>query len=299
MAPNGYETDTLNSSAHTFHLNYLSVISVTGADSASFLQGQISCNIKNLTPNQASIAAYCTAKGRVISIMIVVPHVDGFWLILPSSLVELVQKRLQMFVLRSAVQLRRLEMSVIGITSHSPNVPELSLPLTNFACISKDSLCLVKIPSVHEARYLFLTPDLPKLDLGSTELWRLEDISAGLPWFEVDQTESYTPHMLNLDTLGGISLDKGCYTGQEIVARTHYLGKNKRQLYAGQINADIIITPGQSVVDPKSLQTLGHVLYAQSFQQITRLLMVLNLETDHSGEYAIDDTGLQAIELLQ
>lgn len=289
----------MNSSAHTLHLNYLSVISVTGADSASFLQGQISCNIRNLTPNQASIAAYCTAKGRVISIMIVVPQIDGFWLILPSSLAELVQKRLQMFVLRSAVKLCQLETKVLGLKSDSPSIADFDIPLTQFACISQDSHCLVKIPSAHEARYIFLTPDLPNHDFGSTELWRLEDISAGLPWFEADQTESYTPHMLNLDALGGISLDKGCYTGQEIIARTHYLGKNKRQLYAGQINADINIKPGQAVVDPKSLQTLGHVLFAQSFQQITRVLMVLNLETDHSGEYAIDDTGLHAIELLQ
>lgn len=292
----------MNSAADIYNLDFLSVIAVTGNDSAGFLQGQLSCNIKTLSPEQASIAAYCTAKGRVISILIVVPYADGFWLILPTSLIEQVQKRLQMYVLRSAVKLVRLASSVLGLSSQSASLLDLALPLTDFACSIQDSRCLLKIPSVNQSRYLFLTSEFPATDTqpkGENAWWRFEDIRAGLPWFEADQSENYTPHMLSLDTLGGISLDKGCYTGQEIIARTHYLGKNKRQLYAGQIDADIYIPSGQSVVDPQSLQTVGHVLFAQSYQQITRILMVLNLENDHSGTFAIHDSDLTTIELLQ
>ena len=292
----------MNSAADIFDLDYLSVISVTGNDSASFLQGQLTCNIKALSIGQASIAAYCTAKGRVISILIVVPQADGFWLILPTSLAEQVQKRLQMYVLRSAVKLTRLTSRVTGLTSQSLSLPDLALPLSDFAYVIQDSRCLLKIPSVEQSRYLFLTSENAETETQPPKAnawWRFEDIRAGLPWFEADQAENYTPHMLSLDTLGGISLDKGCYTGQEIIARTHYLGKNKRQLYAGLIHSNVAITPGQAVVDPHSLQTLGHVLLAQPYQQITGILMVLNLETDHSGAYAIRDPDLLTIELMQ
>ena len=297
-----YETSTLNSSAFTFDLAYLSLISVSGADSTTFLQGQLSCNIKALTETQASLAAYCTAKGRVISVMVVIPQPDGYCLLLPSSLAEIVQKRLQMFVLRSAVKLSLLTTRVIGLKTTETPYPDLELPLNDFAVTSKDSRCLLKIPSVNSDRYIFLDhakPEVEITDLISADEWRLDDIAAGLPWFELDQTESYTPHMLNLDKLGGISLDKGCYTGQEIIARTHYLGKNKRHLYPGKINSDVEINSGQAVIDPDTSTILGHVLFAQSYNQTTCLLMVLNLENEHSGGYATEHPSLSAIELLQ
>lgn len=302
MTINRYENSTLNSSAITFDLSYLSVILVTGADSAAFLQGQLSCNIKTLSESQASIAAYCTAKGRVISIMIVIPQTDGFCLLLPSSLAEIVQKRLQMFVLRSAVKLIRSNVRILGIQTAEDAFNDVSLPQTDFVVTHKDSRVLLKIPSVNFPRWIYFNFEESGFDLKdarSAASWRMEDIAAELPWFEADQTENYTPHMLNLDKLGGISLDKGCYTGQEIIARTHYLGKNKRQLYAGQLNSELNINSGMAVLDPQTTQTLGHVLFAQPYKQATRLLMVLNLESDHAGAYAIDDANLSLIELLQ
>ncbi len=235
--------------------------------------------------------------------MIVVAHADGYWLILPTSLAGIVQKRLQMYVLRSAVKISLSDINILGIKTEEPFCSAMPLPNKAFEFTIKDSCCWLKIPSAHDARYLYfaidtLPPELAELASAKADLWRLDDIDAGLPWFEADQSEVYTPHMLNLDKLGGISLDKGCYTGQEIIARTHYLGKNKRHLYAGQINSVIDIQAGLGVLDPISAQTLGHILFAQPYDQITRLLMVLNLETDHLGGYAIDNSTQSAVELL-
>ena len=233
--------------------------------------------------------------------MIVVPQTGGFWLILPSSLTQTVYNRLNMYVLRSVVKLNTLDIKVMGLMSNKAPLPDLDLPINDFAITNHDSCCLLKIPSAREARYLLLNRDATNTTLKaelSADSWRFEDITAGLPWFDAEQSECYTPHMLNLDQLGGISLDKGCYTGQEIIARTHYLGKNKRHLYAGQIDGHITIHAGQDVVDPETLQILGQVLFTQSDSHLTRLLMVLKLETEDFGAFAIQTPDLRVIEIL-
>jgi folate-binding protein YgfZ len=281
-----------------FNLDYLAVIEVSGADSAKFLQGQLTCNVNDLSDSQASIAAFCTAKGRVISSLIIIKTANGFCLLLPASLLDKVLKKLQMYVLRSAVKLvdQRQQWAVYGLqtqASANPEEPVFSVNQADFITI--------KLPSVL-SRYLMIRPiQSPSSvnQVSNDDAWRYQDIVDGLPWFEFEQSEQYTPQMLNIDQLGGISFTKGCYTGQEIVARTHYLGKAKRSLFAGQSN-QLLALPceGFVVLDSQTQQTVGHVLTAQHYLQQTYLLIVLQVADVDSPSLVLDDQQRSVITLI-
>jgi folate-binding protein YgfZ len=286
-----------SSNSRIFNLNYLAVIEVSGADSAKFLQGQLTCNVNDLSDSQASIAAFCTAKGRVISSLIIIKTADGFCLLLPASLLEKVLKKLQMYVLRSAVKLvdKGDEWAVYGLQiqeSANPEEPPFSVNQADFITI--------KLPSAL-SRYLMIKPIQSPVTINqvSDDAWRYQDIIDALPWFEFDQSEQYTPQMLNIDQLGGISFTKGCYTGQEIVARTHYLGKAKRSLFAAQ-SKQLLDLPcdGCAVFDSQTQQTVGHVLTAQHYLQQTYLLIVLQVADADCQSLLLDDEQRSLITLI-
>lgn len=280
-----------------FNLNYLAVIEVSGADSSKFLQGQLTCNVNDLSASQASIAAFCTAKGRVISTLIVVKTADSFCLLLPASLLEKVLKKLQMYVLRSAVKLidKRQEWAVCGLQAQQSANPEQSA-----FSVKQSDFITIKLPSAF-SRYLMIKPiqSLVSVNQIADDAWRYQDILDGLPWFELEQSEQYTPQMLNIDQLGGISFTKGCYTGQEIVARTHYLGKAKRSLFAAQ-SKQLLDLPcdGCAVLDSQTQQAVGHVLIAQHYQQQTYLLIVLQVADVQSPCLVLDGQQNSLLTLI-
>ncbi len=280
-----------------FNLDYLAIIEVSGVDSAKFLQGQLTCNVNDLSDSQASIAAFCTAKGRVISSLIIIKTAAGFCLLLPASLLDKVLKKLQMYVLRSAVKLidQRQQWAVYGLqtqASANPEEPRFSVNQSDFITI--------KLPSAL-SRYLLIKPiQSPVIvNQASNDVWRYQDIVDGLPWFDFEQSEQYTPQMLNIDQLGGISFTKGCYTGQEIVARTHYLGKPKRSLFAAQSNQLLALpSDGCAVLDSQTQQTVGHVLTAQHYRQQTYLLIVLQVADVDSSSLVLNDQQRSLITLI-
>jgi folate-binding protein YgfZ len=157
-------------------------IDVTGTDALTFLQGQLTADMRHIEANSPALAAWCNPKGRVICLFRVRRLDNGFALSVPADLAEAVVRRLTMFRFRAKV---------------------------DFSIRDADTG----------------EPDLPS----GAEDWRLGNLRAGIPEICADQSEKFTPHMLNLDLLGAISLDKGCYTGQEVVARTHYRGATRRR----------------------------------------------------------------------
>jgi len=263
----------------------LAAIEVTGADAGGFLQGQLTCDIHELSETRAGMAALCNAKGRVISTLLVVKTPQGFVLVLPADLRDTVFNVLRKYVLRAKVQLaQHNRLTVSGISGDATLAGGLELPQTDFAV----AVCpepLIKLPAA--PRFLWLlaedtaTEKIAELERqgvvsGSLAEWRYRDIESGLPWFDLEQSEQHIPQMLNLDRLGGISFSKGCYTGQEIVARTHYLGKVKRALFVAAYSGSIPPQPGATVRDTER-QVTGTVLTAATWEGSTRLLLVLQI----------------------
>jgi tRNA-modifying protein YgfZ len=290
-----------HSTAKICKLTSLSVIRVTGADSAKFLQGQLTCDVNNIIELQGSIAAFCNAKGRVITNLLILKSQDSFFLILPSSLLDKVIKKLQIYILRAKVQLSSLDddLNLFGL-----DLSDTALNLQQ--TLSDSALKIISHSPLpwSSTRYFLIGTDnitpLPTTLISNSEHeWRFQDISAGIPWFEAEQSELFTPHMLSLDRLGGISFSKGCYTGQEIVARTHYLGQAKRNLFIAEAaNTEETPLAGINILAADSGEIVGSLLLAETFSQISRMLLVLQSELAQHNNLVLDDGKRTDIKIV-
>jgi tRNA-modifying protein YgfZ len=198
-------------------LNRYGVLAVTGADARAFLHAQLTNDIENLPPDRAALAGWCTAKGRLLATMLVIPGPEGFLLQLARDIAPAVAKRLSMFVLRSKVKIsdESANRMQLGVWGDAPGVAWEG--------------AVVKA-RVGEGRYLMIGRGLSG-PCGKTEdEWALAEIRAGTPFISAATQDQFVPQMVNLETLGGINFQKGCYPGQEIVARAQYRGEVKRRM---------------------------------------------------------------------
>ncbi len=245
-------------------LTGLGYLRVEGADVETFLQGQLSSDLRKLSADQAQISSYNSAKGRVLALPHLVRLHDGAILLeLPQSLLENTLVRLRMFVLRAKVRLQPTDLHALGIWGDDAaqwlRAVGLLPPATPLACTHNPSagLSVLRRLGSDVARYSVigsagalqaLRPQLPA-DAWCNDFsrWRLMDIEAAVPTVLPETRELFIPQMLNLDLLGGIGFDKGCYTGQEIVARLHFLGQVKRRMFVTTVAATCP-GPGAAIV---------------------------------------------------
>lgn len=205
----------------------LHAIAVSGADAASFLQGQLSADLRELSPSRVIIAGCHSVQGRVQAVLTIVQRPEAILLITSAALGDRVISRLRPFVLRAKVSLQPgggsycLAADMRGEGAARDLHPGEHLLL--------DDVSIVR-PAVGSRRELYVIPD-SRSELPDGEVdWRLADIRAGLPNIFPPTWESFVSQTLNLDLLGAISFDKGCYTGQEVIARAHYRGAVKRRM---------------------------------------------------------------------
>ncbi|OQW72079.1 MAG: hypothetical protein BVN35_14605 [Proteobacteria bacterium ST_bin11] len=305
--PENAFTDPNSLARRVFSSTGLSIIEVTGQDAAKLLQGQLTCNINDLSASQASIAAFCNAKGRVISTLLVVKALESFYLILPADLLDVVLKKLRMYVLRADAKLHDQtdHMQVMGIS----NLAEAFNPPANNFAVGQAPLTTIKLPGAPRHLVLGRLDQIDEFsellrsqydfEPGCLEEWRYQDISSGLPWLDISQSEQHIPQMLGIDQLGGISFSKGCYTGQEIVARSHYLGKVKRALFIAecpQIPEGVIT--GCKVFDSVSQQNMGCLLTKAAWNGINRSLLVLQIVDGLPKNLILDDEYRTPITII-
>lgn len=283
---------------------YLGVLTISGTDAATFLQGQITCNINDITDIKSSLGAMCNPKGRAITTFLLVKNADVFLMILPIELLAAVKKRLQMYILRAAVTLTDSsdEVCLIGLY-HGEQANEVSAQ--RFATSRPDNIVVdfqgrsLIIADVDSAQAFWAE----QLKLGfqpeDSAQWRYLDIISGIPWLDAATSEQFIPQMLNLDKLGGISFNKGCYTGQEIVARTHYLGKAKREMFLAECNTLEPPEPNTAIIDhgAGAEQSIGKVLCAQNRQAICKMLVVLHVSDTNSYNLSLDNHNRDKIIL--
>lgn len=291
-----------------YALAHFAVLTVSGKDAAQFLQGQITCNINDITESKASFGAFCNAKGRAITTFLLVKLKEAFALIFPVELLEIVRKKLQMYILRADVALTDSSDHYCLIGLSVPDECEhLDLPNHDLETIHSDGY-LVKLPTALP-RYLMISDSQTavnqwarltgqaRFQAQSSNHWRYLDILAGIPWLNTETSEEFIPQMLNLDKLGGISFNKGCYTGQEIIARTHYLGKSKRELYLAESDAIPTPAPNTGIID-RDGQPVGKVLQAQADFIGCKMLVVLPTAQSASESLTLDNQAKNAIRIL-
>lgn len=212
-------------------LPFFGVVRVSGEDRQTFLHGQLSNDINNLQTGQACYATYNTPKGRVIANMIVVNRGGDLLLIMAQDLLEATVKRLRMFVLRAKAVFEILEDYAVGAELEASDEP-LAAQEPNLAFAAQqdsDGICSIALP---HGGILRIAPKntLPPYDAAAENAWRLHEIRSGYPWICAATKETAVAQMLNQHIIGGVHFKKGCYPGQEIIARAQYRGQVKRGL---------------------------------------------------------------------
>lgn len=282
-------------------LEYLGVIAVHGTDAASFLQSQLSNDIRSLDEHASQLSAFCTPKGRMLGLMRIFRCNDIYYLRLPADTLEAVLQRLRLFVMRAQVTLEDVSENFLRIGVSGTDAPEQvhaatgACPETVNAVAQRGDFTVMRVPgpqprfeifaaSLQAARQCWDTLNVRAAPAGEP-VWRLLEILAGLPAVFAATRERFVPQMANLQLVDGVSFKKGCYPGQEIVARMQYLGTLKRRMYAGRIALDGQVLPGAELFSGHDdSQPVGQIVDAQPHpdggQQALAVLQIRSAEAD-------------------
>ncbi len=232
-------------------LSHLGILQFSGEEAEAFLQGQLSCDVRSVGLRSSTYGAYCSPKGRMLGNFLLWREDAGFLMALSRDILPAVQKRISMFVLRSKVK--------ISDTSDAATLTGAAGPRADDACrgifsdipmkanevtrqsdagtairLSDGRLVLAFAASNAPALSRRLAGSLKAVD---ARVWRWLDIRNGVPLVTTATQDRLVPQMANFELLGGVSFDKGCYTGQEVVARSQHLGKMKRRMFLANIAA--------------------------------------------------------------
>ena len=234
--------------------SHFAVIQVTGSEAQTFLQGQFTNDIRQAIPTKAQLSAWCSPKGRILASFYICQRHNNYYLFVPQDMIDTVFKRLQMYILRSDVQLKNVsdELICMGIAGEGStglleqaglSVPE-SIP---FGSTLREGVTVINLPAGGNPRYWVIHEDIEFMQNLWTQCaqsaqavgrdaWELLDILAAVPTVGADLSEEFVPQMINWQALGGLNFKKGCYTGQEVVARMQYLGSLKRRMYLAKVD---------------------------------------------------------------
>jgi len=241
----------------------LGLILVSGAGAREFLQNQLSNDIDFIDESHSQLSSYSTPKGRMLGIFRIIQISNGYLLITARSMVLPLLEKLYKYIVQAQVTLADASDYFARIalqTDHADVIQYPLLPAETGAVLQNDSIISLQLePLGSQQRYLLmcLSADeaielwqgfAAQLQVAGFSSWRLTDIKVGLPVIYPQTMEQFVLQMANLGVLGGVSFKKGCYPGQEIVARMQYLGKLKRRMFLARIDTDILPLPGDELV---------------------------------------------------
>lgn len=266
-------------------LSHYGLISATGADAESFLQNQFCNDVHNISALQSQLNAYCNPKGRILAFFRLFQLNEHYYLRLPQEILEPTINRLRMFVMMSKVSLEDASDKLMRIGFSGPEAEQrlnelvgqtpTRVPTTVNASSQTSGLTIIRIPGPQPRFEIYgdetavkrvweqLSTDAKPVGSGC---WELLDIHAAIPEIFPDTQEAFVPQMVNLQAINALSFKKGCYPGQEIVARMHYLGKLKRCMYVAHTEDDTAPAPGDALFaeGSESGQGVGKVVRAQA-----------------------------------
>lgn len=247
--------------AGLLRLDDFAALRISGEDRVDFLQGQLSQDMGKITPTQAAPAAWCNRQGRVLCLMVAAVWRDAIFLILPTGMAEACADGLRRYILRAKVRIERWDQAP-GSESWTPSSPGV-FGCSRFeepgeeawTCKGLEAYCAIRLPGTGDRALLLGEPPTHLEDASgfclTREEWRLADIEAELPWIGQETTGKFLAHSLNLDLSGAVSFTKGCYVGQEIIARMEHRGRPKRRMRRLRLAPAVDARSGQKVEDPQ------------------------------------------------
>jgi folate-binding protein YgfZ len=261
-------------------LSHYGLISVSGDDAETFLQGQFTNDLTKVDPSHSQLNSYCNPKGRMLTNFRIFKRDETLYLSLPHELLNDTLNRLSMYVMRSKVSLQNHSDELVRIGVSGDRVEELLSAHIDFIPEDIDTVTqhngytIIKISgidprfeiygSITDIKKLWQALDQNTSPVGA-DVWELLNIRAGIPVIVAKMSEAFIPQMANMELINGVSFKKGCYTGQEIVARMHYLGKLKKRMYHIKIETNEQPVPGDSLFakESKGGSNTGTIVNAQ------------------------------------
>ncbi|SKA45631.1 tRNA-modifying protein YgfZ [Enterovibrio nigricans] len=283
-------------------LDNLALITAVGADTISYLQGQLTCDLISLDKTQSTLAAHCDGKGKVWSAIRLFRHNDGFAYVQPKTVAEKQLTEIKKYAVFSKVTFDLSEQVLIGVAGEKADIAVQSrftgdgnvrATQTGTAVKIEDNRWLLAIDATEADTLIHEIGD--RGVLSDSSLWDLLELRAAIPAIELVNTNEFIPQALNLQALDGISFKKGCYTGQETVARAKYRGINKRAAYL--LEGDASDAPKAGDVFDRSVgenwRTGGTVLSGYRFDDGKALAMVvLPNNLDEDSMFRLPDTDI-------
>lgn len=278
-------------------LSHFELIEFSGHDSQVFLQGQLSNDVKKLVPGVSQHSSYCTPKGRMLASFLMWSAPAGYLMLIPAELRESIQRRLNMFIMRSKVKAReRDDLVTIGVAgSNAASLLQKSvgdIPAATLGVIQHDETTLIRLSetrfmivnTAEKMETLWASLSCEATPVGAS-CWGWFNVRDGIPVITTATQEQFVPQMVNFEIIDGVSFKKGCYPGQEIVARMQYLGKLKRRMYLANIASNSPVAPGDQLFsnameDQSSGMVVNAALSPDGGYDVLAVIQISSVETD-------------------
>ena len=287
-------------------LSQLGLIAVSGPEAASFLQGQLTNDVPALDQNASELGSHCSPKGRMLASFRVFKTDETIYLQLPRSKVDAMVKRMRMYLLRTKATVEDASdrLCAVGIAGEcAPSALSAmydAVPQEDNELTRSGDTTVIRVPGPTPRIEVLGPPSAmetlwdglaDEAALVNADFWALLNIRAGIPSVFPETSDAFVPQMANLQLLGGVSFKKGCYTGQEVVARMQYLGKLKRRMYRARVSAENPPLPGDTLHCPSSSseQATGRIVDARLNKDGNyEVLAVVEIEAAENGEVRLD-----------
>ncbi len=312
-----FENGNQLSDCSIFDLSHLRLTRISGEDAETFLQGQFTNDIRKVSAEHHQMSGYCTPKGRMLANFRIFSHAGALILLTPADTQPALIKRLSMFVLRSNVTIKDVsdQFATIGLAGEccSGLLGGMfnNMPANPGTALEENGISLLCLPGPSPRYTLIGQPTditpvwktcAEQAVATSRELWSLLDIRACVPSIYADTVEAFVPQMVNMQMVDGVSFDKGCYVGQEVVARMKYLGKLKRRMYLAQVDTDKRPLPGDelfSTMEGESGQGAGRVVMsASSGEGGYEILAVVESTSHENNDLHLEHTSGPRLNFL-
>jgi folate-binding protein YgfZ len=295
-------------------LSQFGLIRFSGAEARTFLHNQLTCDVAALEPSSSTYGSYCTPKGRILATFLLWRAGEGFFMQLPSSLREPIQKQLSKFILRAKVKATDAtpDWSLLGVSGKDAAAQVQravgKLPKADHEVAQASDAMVIKLPgdryevvAARDKAQAIRDALAPGAEKSHSDYWDWLDVRAGVPVILPATQEAFVPQMVNLDLIGGVSLTKGCYPGQEIVARMHYRGTLKQRMYLAHVGGADAPQPGDKLYSPNfGEQACGTVVNAaRAPEGGYDVLAVIQIASAEKGEVRWSSSSGPKLEFMQ
>jgi tRNA-modifying protein YgfZ len=292
-------------------LSPLALLAVSGEGAKKLLQGQLTCQLEDITENQSRLGAYCNPQGRMLSLFRLFFFKDTYYLQMPAEILDDTLNTLKKYAVFFKVKLEDASSTIQRISIHGPQAEKklklfsTTLPQNTDEALLLDDMLCVKLPGVL-AHYEFLgaADNIKNLrekisahtETSSINAWKYANIAAGIPSIYAATFTKLLPHEVNLPQINGVSFSKGCYTGQEIIARMEYRGQLKKHMYRARVKTTVLPEPGHAIYHDKACGLI--VESCEEAPGAYQILFIADQTDTETRQLFLDSANIVSLELL-